>query len=86
MILIELSRTPMPKTRDELTSAGYLMSDSSQCKGCGAAIEWWMTPKARRMLFDVLKDDTLKPHLDSCPQAKEFRKPRMGKKPSQNRR
>jgi hypothetical protein len=64
---------PKPKTREDLAAAGYLLSGSAKCKGCGAAIEWWMTPKARRMPFDVLKDGTLASHWDHCPQVKEFR-------------
>ena len=82
------SEGPKPRTREDLVAVGYLFSGSAKCKGCGAAIEWWMTParsdrvKARRMPFDVLKDGTLEPHWDHCPQVKEFKGPGLKRKKS----
>ena len=60
-----------PKTEAELVAAGYVApKKSSVCKGYGAEIEWWKTPKHKSIPLDA---GTLEPHWDTCPNAKDFR-------------
>jgi hypothetical protein len=70
------SERSKPKTRAELEAAGYDFLNQAKCRGCGAAILWFSTPKGKRMPFDAA---TLEPHWATCPQAEEFKKPKMGK-------
>jgi hypothetical protein len=35
---------PFPQTLDELRAAGYRFNLDAHCRGCGARIEWWITP------------------------------------------
>ena len=65
---------PFPETIDELKAAGYKFLNDSNCRGCGFAIEWWETPKGKKMPMDVLADGTCESHWGTCPKAKEFRK------------
>jgi hypothetical protein len=64
------SKKATPKTREDLEAAGYIFLDQAKCRGCGAAIVWFSTPKGKRMPFDRA---TFEPHWASCPQAKEFK-------------
>ena len=60
-----------PKTDNELTKAGYTFEGKGKCKGCGAEIEWFRTPKGKAMPIDP---GTMEPHWSTCPVAKDFRK------------
>jgi hypothetical protein len=62
---------PFPKTKQELLEAGYEYSNSGKCRGCGAGIAWYLTPKGKRMPLD---ERTFEPHWATCPKAKDFRK------------
>jgi len=62
---------PFPKTETELNQAGYRFYKTGKCRGCGAAIEWWDTPKGKLMPLD---EGTLEPHWSTCPNAKDFKK------------
>jgi len=64
---------PFPKTDTELKEAGYSFNNRSHCKGCGAEIEWWDTPKGKMMPLDP---GTMEPHWGTCPKAKDFRRER----------
>lgn len=65
---------PFPETVTELVAAGYKYESDSHCTGCGAAIEWYRTPKGKMMPMDVDKDGNCEPHWGTCPKAKDFRK------------
>jgi hypothetical protein len=69
---------PFPKTRDELVHAGYVFSEHSICRGatCKQEIEWWLTPRGRRMPFDLMQDGAARPvaHFTTCRDAEFFRK------------
>src|SRR5208282_153230 len=41
-----------PQTIEELKAAGYKFDGESQCKSCGADIEWWTTPRGKKMPVD----------------------------------
>lgn len=62
---------PFPRTVAEMTDAGYLYSNDSICRACGAAIEWWVTPRGKKLPVNL---GTAKPHWATCPQAELFRK------------
>ena len=71
-----------PNTSDTLKAAGYEYDNDSTCRGCGEPIEWWITPRGKKLPMTVKKaGDPLKtsaeirePHWATCPNAKEFRK------------
>lgn len=63
---------PFPKTETELRAAGYEppKEGSTHCRGCGAEIEFWRTPKGKIIPLDA---GTLESHWATCPKAKDFR-------------
>jgi hypothetical protein len=66
---------PFPKTKSELEAAGYRFSNSGQCSAriCLAPIEWYRTPKGKKMPFDLAKSDgIMEPHFATCPAVKQF--------------
>jgi hypothetical protein len=63
---------PFPKTLDELRKAGYHYEGDGMCKRCGAAIEWWKTPKKKKMM--PCDFGTATPHWATCPSPEDFRK------------
>ena len=38
----------IPETWQGLADAGYLFDNEGICKGCGAQIEWWLTPPSKK--------------------------------------
>ena len=62
-----------PRTKAELEAAGYRYNNTGQCSACLRAIEWWWTPKGRKLPFDV-EAEAMVPHFASCPQVSKFRK------------
>lgn len=60
-----------PKTTQEFKEAGYKFESKTHCRGCGAEIEFWLTPKGKHMPLD---HDSLEPHWARCPKRQEFRK------------
>ena len=62
---------PFPRTESELVKAGYEPPKApSRCRGCGAEIEFWRTPKGKIIPLDA---GTLEVHWSTCPQAEQFR-------------
>jgi hypothetical protein len=78
----------IPRTWQELADLGYVFDNESCCKGCGAQIEWWITPKGNKMPMSIVeKKDGVGffaktvgflrvAHFVDCPNAKDFRKGR----------
>ena len=73
---------PFPKTRDEMVAAGYKFYNHARCNGrdgvpgCGAEIEWWETPRGKKMPFDLMPEG-ISPavtHFTTCEQADLLRK------------
>jgi hypothetical protein len=64
---------PFPMTRDDLIASGYLYLRTTKCNGptCGAHIQWWETPKHKRIPLDL---GTYTPHWSACPDGDKFRK------------
>jgi hypothetical protein len=72
---------PLPTSRRDLESFGYSKTNDSHCSGCGAEIEWWVTPRGKKMPFIVttnlaLSLEVLTPHFADCPKVKDFRRPK----------
>ena len=70
----------IPNQRSDLESFGYKPLDEGFCRGCRAAIEWWLTPNGHKMPFGVhVKDgvETLMPHHAECPNVDQFRRPKQ---------
>ena len=65
-----------PKTRDELVASGYVFDNHAKCRGkkCRAEIEWWITPKKKKMPFDLMPHGAspAKPHWGTCPDRKDY--------------
>jgi len=59
-----------PTTLQELKDAGYKWEGESQCRSCGARIEWWLTPRGKKMPTD---HGTATPHWSTCPDADQHR-------------
>lgn len=64
---------PFPTTVEELKAAGYVFSNDANCRGCGSRIEWWTTPKGKKMPMDVDESGNCVSHWSTCPNAKDFR-------------
>jgi len=71
-----------PATSNELRAAGYEYDNDGVCRGCGAPMEWWITPSGKKMPLVVIKaaplkvpsDDMRQPHFQDCPAADQFRR------------
>lgn len=62
-----------PKTDTELKAQGYQFDNTAKCRGCNAEIEWWVTPKSKKIPLDP---GTMEPHWATCPNADDFREPK----------
>lgn len=71
---------PFPQTFKELRDAGYRFDEHGTCRGedCGAEIEWWITPKGKKMPFNLMSDgdSPAVSHHSTCPNADDFRRNR----------
>jgi len=68
---------PFPATFAALKAAGYKFENHGKCRGCGREIEWWGTPKGKRMPFNLMVDGEFSKavsHFGTCPDAESFRK------------
>ena len=66
----------LPESRAELEIAGYSFSNTAKCRSCPKRIEWWWTPKKRKLPFSVLHTGAVErivPHFWDCPAAKAYR-------------
>jgi hypothetical protein len=72
---------PFPKTFAELKSSGYRFDNHARCKGCDEEIEWWITPKERKMPFNLMPnaDSPAVTHFTTCAKAGDFRHPKVVK-------
>lgn len=78
----------IPEKREDLVAMGYVYDNGAKCRGCGEAIEWWITPRGKKMPMSVLepKNEQLGPfapaetfirvpHFGVCTAVAQFRKP-----------
>ncbi len=69
----------IPDNRPDLESMGYKYDGSSRCRGCGAMMDWYITPKEKKMPMSEIpgtEEDTLRkiqPHWAVCPKRDQFR-------------
>jgi len=47
----------IPEKREDLVAMGYVFDNEATCRGCQAPIEWWVTPKGKKMPMSVLALD-----------------------------
>lgn len=76
----------IPTGKADLESLGYVFDNEAYCRGCGQPIEWWITPKGKKMPMSVkevrerdspiapIKEIQRIPHWSDCPKADSFRK------------
>jgi hypothetical protein len=76
----------IPTKREDLVLMGYVFDNEANCRGCGAEIEWWITPKGKKMPMSVkeirerdspispIKEIQRVPHWSDCPNAEDFRR------------
>jgi len=76
----------IPQNREELVAMGYVFDNDACCRGCGAPIEWWVTPRGKKMpmsvqevkegegFFAKVTGFIRVPHWSDCPEASAFRK------------
>lgn len=74
------AKVDWPATRKDLYAAGYsraMTIAARPCRRCGRRIEFWTTPAGALMPIEENPDNKneLLCHFNSCPHAKEFRKP-----------
>jgi len=67
-----------PKTRDEMIAQGYQYDNHADCRGCGENIEWYTTPRGKKMPFNHMQggDSEVIAHFTTCPKADSFRRAR----------
>lgn len=65
-----------PKTLEEMTAQGYKHEGTANCRACNAPLEWWLTPKGKKIPMD---HGTATAHWSTCPNAQDFRRPKAGR-------
>jgi hypothetical protein len=69
----------IPDNRDDLEKLGYKYTGSSACRGCGADMQWFLTPRGKKMPLSAIPgtedDDSqkLQVHWEVCPEKDKFR-------------
>jgi hypothetical protein len=47
----------IPEKKEDLEAMGYTFDNDAMCRGCQAPIEWWITPKGKKMPMSVVSLD-----------------------------
>ena len=65
-----------PTTREEMEEANYIRDGRETCKGCGATMEFWITPEQKAIPMNPMPKPTSTAisHFATCPYAARFRK------------
>jgi hypothetical protein len=65
---------PFPKTFDQMKAAGYVFDNYAECRRCGDAIEWWITPNGKKMPMNPMPSGSTPAisHFTTCSDATEF--------------
>jgi hypothetical protein len=53
-----------PRTHKALTLEGFVFVRAGTCADCGASVQWYLTPRQKRMPIDAAKHV---PHFWCCP-------------------
>jgi len=60
----------IPETEAGLKARGYSYDNTGQCRYCKRTIEWWITPRGKKMPVSVTieknSQQTRKAHFDDC--------------------
>ena len=76
----------IPTQKADLEAMGYVFDNEAKCRGCGEDIEWWITPRGKKMPMSVKavreRDSPISPilrwervvHWADCPKADSFRR------------
>lgn len=68
--------SPFPITPAEAIDDGYTLETSgARCSGCKAVIDWWVTPRGKKIPIDSSKE-TFQTHFTTCPKVGQFRRKR----------
>jgi hypothetical protein len=64
-----------PKNLSEMKPAGYKFESHARCKGCGEQIEWWSTPRGKKIPMNVMETGShaAVAHWTTCSEAPLFR-------------
>ena len=73
---------PLATARVDLIAFGYvklidIQAGEAHCSACNAPIEWWGTPRGKKMPFRVTMVEGVErliPHFSDCPKATSFRR------------
>jgi hypothetical protein len=65
-----------PSNLAEMKTFGYKFLDYAVCRECGSDIEFWLTPRGKKIPMDPMTRDADKAtaHFATCPDAPLFRK------------
>jgi len=65
-----------PKTLDEMNAVGYKFDNHATCRGCGADIEWWITPRGSKLPMDPMERGSSEAvsHFATCPESDSFKR------------
>lgn len=65
----------IPEKREDLVAMGYVFDNESKCRSCEAEIEWWITPRGKKMPMRVFQEhgeSIRRAHFADCPSVKEW--------------
>lgn len=64
-----------PKTLDELKTFGYKFLNDASCRNCGADIEWYETPRGKKIPMNAMDkgNSPAVPHWKSCSEPEGFK-------------
>ena len=72
-----------PTNSNALKNAGFMYDNDALCRGCGAKIEWWITPGGKKIPMSAVivgtlaggdRAEMLQPHFTDCPNVSDFRR------------
>ena len=70
----------IPDNRRDLEAIGYQFNGEGECRGCGASLFWYITPREKKMPFSLRSDvestapaGALQAHWEVCPARDKFR-------------
>jgi hypothetical protein len=56
----------IPEKVDDLEKMGYTLDNRANCRFCNKEIEWWITPKEKKMPMTMHSDGRRTPHFADC--------------------
>jgi len=64
-----------PKNIMEMKAQGYRFDNDAICRGCGEDIEWWITPRGKKIPMNPMPESNAEAiaHWATCSDAPLFR-------------